>query len=391
MINYSAEPYPGAQLSIQPHGLLHETTIHPQEINIHHWNKLPIFFQTAGEPIPFDLFSAAFYLLSRYEEYLPFTADEHGRYPAMESLAFRQHFLDIALVDRWIMQLAIVIRSIEPAFHFPQKTMSFIPTYDIDIAYSYRGKGLRRNLGGLLLDAFTGRFDRIGQRIAVLAGSQTDPYDSYAFLDDLHGHYALKPIYFFLLGENSTYDKNLNAGHRLMRDLIRNISDRHWVGIHPSYHSKDDPSKMEKEIGQLKTGLSRQHYIRFTLPDTYRMLINLGITEEYSMGYGSMNGFRASTSYPHLWFDLQRNETTALRVYPFCYMECNSFYEQHMNTHQALIEILHYVTEVRYCKGTLITIWHNFSLGTDPLWEGWRHVYEKQIEYLHHHNSSTTA
>ena len=72
--------------------------------------------------------------------------------------------------------------------------------------------------------------------------------------------------------------------------------------------------------------ISRQHFIRFTLPDTYRQLINAGIKEEFSMGYGSVNGFRASVALPFYWFDLEKNEATSLLVYLFCFMDANSFF-----------------------------------------------------------------
>src|SRR5260370_37241730 len=87
---------------------------------------------------------------------------------------------------------------------------------------------------------------------------------------------------------------------------------------------------------------SRQHYIRFTLPGTYRLLLQYGIDRDFSMGYGSINGFRASVASTFYWYDLEKEEKTGLRIFPFCFMDGNSYYEQHYTPAQAMAELLHY-------------------------------------------------
>jgi hypothetical protein len=98
------------------------------------------------------------------------------------------------------------------------------------------------------------------------------------------------------------------------------------------------------------------------------------------MGYGSINGFRASVASPFYWYDLGKEEQSELLLYPFCYMEANSFYEQQISSQQALEEMLHYLNEVKKVNGTLITLWHNTFLGTDPFYAGWREVYQQFIK-----------
>ena len=124
---------------------------------------------------------------------------------------------------------------------------------------------------------------------------------------------------------------------------------------------------------------SRQHFIRFNLPHTYRYLIDAGIKEEFSMGYGSINGFRASVALPFYWYDLEKEEQTGLLVYPFCYMEANSFFEQKFTPKQAFDEIMHYYKVIKDINGLMITIWHNTFLGTDNMFKGWKEVYQQFI------------
>ncbi len=381
-INYSHRTLQ-CDLHFDSMGLLDEVDIVEKEITISYWNKLPIFFQCSDKTIPFDLFSAVFYLITRYEEYLPYEPDEFIRFPHTHSLAYEYDFLKIPLVDLWLKEFKQQIIHLQPSLVFQDKSFAFIPTYDIDIAYSYLGKGWVRTLGGVVNDIQKGAMDLVTKRIRVLRKKENDPYDTYALLDSLHQTYNLHPIYFFLLSRGGTMDKNIDREHPLMKTLIEKLTSKHAIGIHPSWQSHDDISLLQEELDQLVgTKLSRQHYIRFTLPETYRNLIKLGIKEDYSMGYGSINGFRASTSHPYFWFDLEKNTITSLRLFPFCFMECNSFFEQKLTTEQAYEELVYYANEVKYVHGTLITIWHNFSLGSDPLWKGWSDVYKRFLVYL---------
>ena len=336
----------------------------------------------------FDVFAASFYLISRYEEYLSSERDEFERFPHIQSIAFKHNFLHLPLVDLWLLELKKELTLKFPELTFKKKEFTFLPTYDIDIAYSYKHKGLLRNAGSALKDLGAGNFSAIKNRIAVLLNKNPDPFDSFDFLDKLHKDYKLSPIYFFLLGSGSKLDKNLSVKNSAFKNLIRRIARQYKIGIHPSYRSNDEEQELNIEVQRLnsiasiRTTKSRQHYIRFTLPMTYQLLIEQGIKEDYSMGYGSINGFRASTAHPFFWFDLENNKQTDLRIFPFCFMECNSFFEQKQSIAKTQIELREYIEAVRKVNGTFVSIWHNFSLGTDPLWKDWSKLYQYQINYM---------
>jgi hypothetical protein len=100
------------------------------------------------------------------------------------------------------------------------------------------------------------------------------------------------------------------------------------------------------------------------------------------MGYGSINGFRASIASPFYWYDLEKESTTELKIYPFCFMDANSFFEQKQTTEQAFDEMTRYYQSIKSVNGTMITIWHNTFLGTAELFTGWREVYEKFIKHM---------
>jgi hypothetical protein len=386
-LNYSRSRIAEYEFFLPAHGLLSEPGIREQAIQVSRASGLPVFFETSGGDFPFDIFAAAFYLVSRYEEYLPHQKDRYGRFDHRLSLAFREGFLDRPLVNEWMKSLRQALRRRFPELFLPEPTFRFIPTYDIDIAFAFRCRRGTRRLGGWLRDLSRGDFAQLSQRFRVLVNGATDPYDVYEWLDALHIRYRLRPLYFFLLAERHMgYDRNIDPREPAFRALIRYHGMGYDVGMHPSWQSGDDAWRLASEKSMLEeiTGreitASRQHYIRMNLPDTYRKLLALGIRDDYSMGYGSVNGFRASLAASFTWYDLDQETATGLRIHPFCFMDANAKFEEGLPPAKAFeaLKVLH--DRVKQCGGTLYTVFHNQFLGSHPHYAGWREVYELFLE-----------
>ena len=388
-INYSPERVLADEYWIKPYSLLFETEIKKQAIECFEVSNCKAFFKTEGD-FPFDIFAASFYLLSRYEEYLQHEKDMYGRYAHENSVAFKENFLKIPLVNIWLGHFKKSLQLKFPLLTTHNSPFTFLPTYDIDEAYSYKHKEWWRSAGAVIKDLLRGKWDRFSLRRNVLNNKLQDPFDAYEWMDNLHRSYKLKPRYFFLVPEKTgKYDRNILPKEIALQILIRQHADKYETGVHPSWQSGDDMKLIKKEIDtiesitQRKITSSRQHFIRFTLPQTFRYLIAEGIKEDFSMGYGSINGFRASVASPFYWYDLGKDEMTELLLHPFCYMEANSFYEQKVSPEQALEEMRYYYKEVKAVNGTLITIWHNTFLGTEPAFKGWREVYATFLNDIH--------
>ncbi|HMO62241.1 MAG TPA: polysaccharide deacetylase family protein [Ferruginibacter sp.] len=378
-INYSNHSCDNGEMSIVPHGLLFENNIQPQQVTCFEYKQYPAFFKTRDTDWPFDIFSASFYLLSRYEEYLPHSKDAYGRYAHNNALAFKEGFLQLPLINCWANLFAGYVLERFPSLQIQTPAFRFVPTYDIDMAWCYKHKGWLRNIAGFIKSPSA-------ERLHVLYGKKPDPFDSFEWLHALHHKYQLQPLYFFLLAQHhSRYDKNIAPQHPAMQQLVKAHAKRYTSGIHPSWQTGDAMHLLHREIAILQqltaksVTISRQHYIRFTLPEGYRRLIAAGITDDYSMGYGSINGFRASVASAFYWYDLEKNEQTALRVHPFCFMDANSYYEQHYSPAQAYDEMWQYYEKCKAVGGTLCTLWHNNFTGTGKQFEGWRQVYEQFI------------
>ena len=384
-INYSDEKICNEEYHIVPHPLLFQTNIAPIDIEVSTCRMNPCFFITQKDSHGFDLLAAIFYLISRYEEYITYESDFYGRFAHTNSLAYKNNFLKIPLVNLWIIDLMERL-SVKQSI---KKTPFFIPTYDIDIAYSYKNQSIVKNMGSFFKAFIKGDIDQVIERANVYSDKSKDPFDIYDWLEKLHAEHCLSPVYFFLLAKKrGLYDKNNNPTTKGMQNLIKEHAKKYSIGIHPSWQSGDTESLLTEEIDLLKNindgncTISRQHYIRMTLPQTYSLLIKKGITEEYSMGYGSINGFRASVASPFYWYDLEKEEITNLLIRPFCYMDANSYFEQHLSAEEAGRELQYYHDVVKKVGGQLITIFHNHFLTEQPQWKPWREMYERFLQVI---------
>jgi hypothetical protein len=389
VINYSSQRLAINAFQITPHGLLFENNIHEQQIDIFHFNsfinenkKIISFFESDSSGFPFDIFSAAFYLLSRYEEYLPYEKDSYGRFFHKQSLAYQNDFLEIPLVNIWIQEFKKALTLQFESLKCKQPEFKTILSYDIDIAWSFKNKGFFRNIGGFLKNLDI-------ERLKVMLGLKKDPFDAYEFMDGLHKNVNANIIYFFLLARSiSKYDKNISPENTQMRELIHATAAKYKVGLHPSWKSNNYQTILNNEKEALENICgktifdSRQHYIQFRLPETYDHLINTGIQKDYSMGYGSINGFRASFAGSFNWYHLKNEQSTSLRLFPFCFMDANSFYEQQQDAETSFKEIIHYKNECQKVNGLFISIFHNNFLGTDKQFDGWAALYAKFISQL---------
>lgn len=368
--------------------LLLERGIGHKELTFTEYEGLPAFFPVYHQEsaFPFDIFAAAFYLVSRYEEYLPYKKDEYGRFSAMESLAFQKGFLNKPLINIWAIQIGELIKKQNKGFEVPGTKYTFTPTIDIDAAWAYRQKGLFRAAGGYMGALARLDFREVVERTKVLAGLQKDPFDTYAFQHQIHKKYKLNPIYFILFGEYGLNDKNIPVKSRSFHTLIKALADYNRVGIHPSFNSNFYPKKLKLEKERLTKVLnreitrSRQHFLILQFPTTYRNLINLDITDEYSMGFASQPGFRASICTPFKFFDLEMDTETKLNIHPFTYMEGTLKDYMNISPQEAIHVITPLIEEVKAVSGTFIPIWHNESLSDLKRWAGWQKVYEEMIK-----------
>jgi len=375
-----------------PSQLLLETGIHQLNPTFKKQDALMAAFFHVPAPnnqntsFPFDPFALAFYLVSRYEEYLDFPADKFGRFSASNSQAYQNNFLQQPLVNLWALRIKELLEKKYPKLQFDCPKYQYTPSYDIDHAYAFLHKGWLRQSASFGKNVAKLDLETLSLQLKTWFRLQKDPYDTFKYLETLDRKYQLKPIYFWLLGDYGTYDKNIHYNNRHFQQLIQTNVQKYPIGIHPSFGSNQNQDIVDKEIHRLEKitrqsiKKSRQHFLILKLPETYQRLVNLGIQEDYSMGYAQHLGFRASIATPFYWYNLETEKKTELQIFPFQLMDVTFNTYLKRSPKDVLEEARPVIQNTKAVGGHLISIWHNSSLCEAWQWKNWRTAYETLIE-----------
>ena len=382
-LNYSYEKF-GDEMYIKPHRFMHcKALIQPNIQPVWHQGEKYFFESSADSVLPFDPLAAAFYLVSRYEEYLEKERGKYNRYPAEKSILYKYGLLEKPVVNIWARMLGEKLKERFSEVNLPEPKFEFLTTIDIDNAWAYSNKGFWRRVGALARAWSKGDFSEAQKRISVWQDKEKDPYDTYEYLDSVFKGNEKKVLFFFLLGDYKRYDKNISPSNKNFQRLIRKTAEKYGVGIHPSFSSskKKGKVKLVKEMERLekimgeKPEKSRQHFLRLKFPRTYRRLLKNGIKADYTMGYSSQAGFRAGICTPFYFYDLKKEATTNLKVYPFQVMDVTLRDYLGLSPEEALKKTEALMKEVKKAGGTFISIWHNETVNNEGRWKGYREVF----------------
>jgi hypothetical protein len=370
----------GNEFFIKSHEILFEQGLNDIDINVQKWGHTKCFFFNGDKSaIPFDIFAASFYLLSRYEEYLPHVKDNYGRFLATESIAFNHDFLHQPVVDIWANKFKEAIQLQFPEYVFEQKKYRVKPLIDVPSAYHFKLKGIMRSFGGSVKDLFQFKFKSLYSRFVVIFGLKHDPYDTFKYIINRQKQSKYKFLFFFLIGDYSTYDKGINPNKKDFVSLIKHVADYCEVGLKTSFFSIDDISILKKEklkmedILNTKLKASRQSFSKLNLPESYRNLLELEILEDYTMGYVNHIGFRAGTCTPFLFYDLDYEIQTPLKIHSYHLLDYTLLKNNSLlDKKKVLSEI---INEVKQVNGEFIPVFHNYTFSEIERWDGFKELF----------------
>jgi len=367
-ITYSKTPLQN-EFFIRSNSLLFEQGISDVDIIMNDWDGLPCFFE-AGERsnIPFDIFSASFYLLSRYEEYLPHVKDELGRFPVKESLAYQHKFLQRPLVDLWAKKFLGVLKERFPDIEQKKRKYQFTSIVNVTSSHCFAHRGFFRTLGGVILDLSKFKLLRLAKRVVVWVRPSKDPYDNFSYLVNLHKEIRCKTMFFFQFADYSRHDKNVSIFKNKFRYLIKSVADYSRVSLSASDKSslsneilKDEKDKLAELLNRPVT-YARMRYNRINIPKTYQDLVATEFTDDFTMGYTHQIGFRAGTCTPFYFYDINLEVQQPIRIHPFAV--CDYAFLKHKKQEQVFVEVDAVFREIKEVNGEFNIVFSNELLGS---------------------------
>ncbi len=410
-IGYTSNPeeFEKYKLVIIPSGFFDKDTYNTEKslptLPLTIWEETPILFGEAkteqiGETkvIYADLVAGTFFLITRYEEVIRRDVrDVHGRFPGKESLPYRAGFIDRPLVEEYGKLLRIQLREVccdipEP----PEQIKKIYLTHDLDQIAHFRT--IRGMIGGFLRGI---KRPKEGQKAlkSFFKGLRYDPWYTFPFLYKVDneligqiGNERSEAILFIRSGGGKRKEDKpfSNLLHPDYKNLIR-YSKRKGIllGLHTSYAAGITPYLIQDEKKKLefhtRTSISynRHHYLNCREPEDMRFLLESGITDDFTMGYADMAGFRLGTCRPVKWINLKTMEVTNLTLHPLTIMDGSLSDKRYMfmNAFDAFQYCLQLFECVEKYNGELVLLWHNTMVEKTPkLYH--RKLYKDIVKYL---------
>ncbi|QTY25882.1 carbohydrate esterase [Flavobacterium sp. CS20] len=314
----------GNEVFIQACGLLQEQGVNDLEINVSIWQGEPYFFKTSLQSdIPYDIFLCSFFLLTRYEEYLPHVKNRIGDFPAQESLAYKNGFLQKPIVNIWIDVFSKILQNKFKDINLNSNSSQVNIIVAVEKAFKYRKYGISRSIAGFVGDTIQLKFSDVYSRIKTWFYSNNDPFDVYDELIRFKNDYNVDMKFMFLLGDYSINTKNINHRKKIYQKLIKSMGDYCEIGLMPSHEAIHEFDILNKEIDrfekisnrELESIMIKDYELNF--PDFYISLDKTNIKKDFSMGYSDHIGYRAGTSHSFLFYDLNLEQASPIEIHPF--------------------------------------------------------------------------
>lgn len=343
----------------------------------------PALFPVGAEE---DLFAGIFYLLSLTDEMRCTERDAHGRVPSAALFTVRKGLADRPWVDEKVLRFGRGLDQRWPRGSIATRRYRHVVTVDMDNILRYAGRPLSRAIGASLKDVLSGSFSAVSERWRVRSGSVPDPYLKAIERIEAHCGMMDRTVLFFLMRGEGAFDHAADPQQQVTRELVQRAARNSEVGLHPSYGSSRHISLIMRERSLLQDVVgrpvraTRQHFLRWRIPETLRFLSGSDYTEDHTLGFTDRAGFRAGTCTPFPWYDLEREEGTELMLHPFAAMDSALIDQQRLGPDGVFKAMAAVSDAVRAVAGTFISVWHDRYLSGHREFAPWPSVFERVME-----------
>ena len=296
-------------------------------------------FINAGT-LSFDIIQTIFFHISRIEEVVcPVDKkDIHGRMYSHEQFLVKNGLHHIPVVDHLVFCFLEVL-GVQPS---SPKTV-FRLTSDIDMVRKYLAVPPFRSTYKYVFEKPSRKslFKLWRSYIKTKMRKQKDPYNNFEWLFSC-GKEVEKVVY-FLVGGRSKYDKPFAKINKSFVEIVNIAIKKGWeIGIHPSYTTVNDGKLLKKEkelleeICGIEINQSRQHFLRFSIPETAALMDEMGMKEDSSLGYPDRIGFRCATGFPYHLYNFEEEAPYQFIEVPLVVMDVGLLREGDNNNEKVL-------------------------------------------------------
>lgn len=339
-----------------------------------------------GTHVAFDILGLTYWMLSRHEEVGRTDLDEHGRFPATSSHAYKHDYLERPVVDEWLHILGQVIQRTWPGIQLKHHSFTMKVSHDVDepSRYGFRNiPALVRAMAGDVIKRKDFRSAMLAPWVRMATRTKlhfADPANTFDWIMNLSEKNGLQSAFYFICGHTDPHDADYQLEHPAIRFLMRRIHERgHEIGLHPSYGSYQKPQLIRQEADRLRKvckeeGIAqtewggRMHYLRWQQPTTLRAWADAGMSYDSSLCYADRPGFRCGTCFEYPGYDSVAQEALNLRVRPLVAMECTVIAPRYMGLgigHESLDKFLKLKNTCRLFGGCFTLLWHNSQFEDD--------------------------
>ena len=337
-----------------------------------------------------DIFASSFFMLSRWEEHVIKDRDKNGRFADEQSLAFKFGFYKRAVVNEYVELLWNMLVHLGINQKRKERAYNLFLTHDVDFFRRYDSpKKLAKAVGGDLLKRKSPKMakETISTFQKIKSGEEKDPYDTFDYLMNISENNNIKSHFYFIPGKIGEADAQYNINDNDVIETIKNIKNRnHIVGAHFGWDSFNDKEKMSIEqkrlaeiIGDINE--SRQHFLRFENPKTWKILEQNEIKIDSTLGYTSDIGFRCGTCYEFSVFDIIERKKLNVKEYPLIAMDTALATATKRDKEEFLSELYQINKTVKSFNGNFVFLWHQNNKAL-PEWDFVSEEYEKIIKNI---------
>lgn len=341
-----------------------------------------------------DIISAAFYLLSGWQEYFSDERDQHGRFPYTASIQHRHGFVAVPVVNYYFDILKTAVEHVTGQPLHPRRWAKNAPfatfiTHDVDElrsgwkapAKAALKRGAWWQFGQLLWRHFT----------------WPDAWDNLELVRQIVAGMGAKSTFFLLPEHRKAANGTPNADYRLssIRDKVQAAVGDAEVGLHASIGCSTNKQLLMAEDGLLQSCLRndqygiRFHYLSWEPRLSIEVVEQSEVAYDSTLGFAEHYGFRNSYCLPFYPFDFTRGRACNFLEIPLNVMDVTLHHPNYLQLAppEILPALLPMFQEIERFGGVCTLLWHNDHFDPANETTGPRQFAEL-MQYLRSRNSA---